>query len=102
MAKALRSLHHQRTWWRSLTESEQAARREQRRRQLRAMDSTERSDWFGWLTRREHINNSADRILTWRAAADDPETVLRAPLTLHRGMRDPRWRTGGTPATAAA
>lgn len=102
MAKALRSLHHQRTWWRSLTEAEQAARQEQRRRQLRAMDSTERSDWFRWLARREHINNSADRILTWRAAADDPETVLSAPLTLHRGMRDPRWRTGGTPATAAA
>lgn len=102
VAKLLRSLHHQRTWWRSLSEDEQEARREARKRQLRSMDSVERSDWFTWLEQRELISNASDRVLSWKAAAGDMECLLSAPLTVHRGMSDPKWRNGGTTVLAAA
>lgn len=101
-AKLLRSLHHQRTWWRSLNEDEQEARREARKRKLRGMDPAARSDWFRWLERRELISNAGDRALSWTAGPDDAGTLLAAPMTIYRGMSDPAWRSGGTPVLAAA
>ncbi|WP_280393456.1 hypothetical protein [Nocardia wallacei] len=101
-AKLLRSLHHQRTWWRNLTSDEQHARREARQAHMRRLPVDDRRSWFGWLARRELISNAADRLLTRTAAPDDLETLLAAPLTVHRGMRDPQWAVGGTPAPAAA
>jgi hypothetical protein len=81
---------------------EQTSRQETRRRQLRAMEHSERSAWFTWLARRELICNAADRLLAGNAAANDLATLRAAPLTIHRGMSDPRWLDGGTPASAAA
>ncbi len=101
-AKLLRSLHHQRAWWRGLSPDEQEARRAARQHHMRRLPGDDRSAWFGWLARRELICNAADRVLTHTAAPDDLETLLAAPLTVHRGMRDPLWATGGTPAAAAA
>ncbi|MBB5918949.1 hypothetical protein BJY24_007882 [Nocardia transvalensis] len=101
-ARLLRSIHHQRTWWRSLSPAEQQQRREARQQQMRQLDPADRSAWFGWLARRESICNATDRLLTHETSPDDLETLLAAPLTAHRGMRDPRWRTGGTPVSAAA
>lgn len=101
-AKLLRSLHHQRTWWRSLSAAEQQERRESRQHCMRQLDPADRSNWFRWLARRELICNAADRVLTHTAVPDDLGTLLAAPLTVHRGMRDPHWTTGGTPASAAA
>lgn len=102
VAKLLRSRHFQKRWWQSLTMDEQTARQEARRRELRAMEHSERSVWFTWLARRELICNAADRLLAGNAAAGDLATLRAAPLTIHRGMSDPRWLDGGTPASAAA
>ncbi|OBA53587.1 hypothetical protein A5780_26465 [Nocardia sp. 852002-20019_SCH5090214] len=66
------------------------------------MDRDDRSAWFGWLARRELICNASDRVLSWTATASDADTLRTAPLTVHRGMQDPKWRSGGTPAVAAA
>ncbi|WP_280393482.1 hypothetical protein [Nocardia wallacei] len=101
-AKLLRSLHHQRTWWRSLSPAEQQERRESRQYRLRQLAPVDRSNWFRWLAQRELICNAADRVLTHTAEPDDLGTLLAAPLTVHRGMRHPQWATGGTPGSAAA
>ncbi|WP_379174217.1 hypothetical protein [Nocardia tengchongensis] len=100
-AKLLRSLWHQRTWWKSLTPEQQQERREHRRAMLRKLDQTDRSAWFSWLERRELIANAADRINAARPTEDDPQTVLAVPVTLHRGMADPRWREHGYSTGAA-
>ncbi|WP_433574141.1 hypothetical protein [Nocardia brasiliensis] len=99
LAKALRSLWFQRKWWQSLTSDEQAHRRSLRRQLLESMSRADTSAWFGWLARREEIANAADRLLHGDGSASDEATVGSSPRTLHRGMRDPQWRTGGTPST---
>lgn len=101
-AKLLRSLHHQRTWWRNLSAEEQQVRREARQAVVRRLDRADRSAWVSWLSRREEICAAADRLLTHQADDETLRTVLAAPLTVHRGMADPRWRTGGTAVSAAA
>lgn len=101
-AKLLRSLHHQRTWWRGLSAEEQQIRREIRQAVVRRLDRADRSAWVSWLSRREEICTAADRLLTHQADPGGLQTLLSAPLTVHRGMADPRWRTGGTAVSAAA
>ena len=101
-AKLLRSLYHQRTWWRNLSAGEQQDRREVRQAVVRRLDRADRSAWVSWLSRREEICAAADRLLTHQGDDEGLRTVLAAPLTVHRGMADPRWRTGGTPVSAAA
>ncbi|GAB4590363.1 hypothetical protein [Nocardia sp. IFM 10818] len=93
----LRSLWYQRNWWRSLTPEQQRARVQQRQALLRKLDAADRSAWFGWLGRRELVCNAVDRIQERPAAAThgDIVSVLTTPLTIHRGMADPRWRDGG-------
>lgn len=101
-AKLLRSLWYQRKWWQSLTPEEQEARREKRRTLLRKLDQADRSLWFDWLEQRELVCNAVDRLAAApdTATAADVSTVRTASLTIHRGMADPRWRDGGTPASA--
>lgn len=98
-ARALRSLWHQRRWWASLTAEQQDARRRERRAILGALHRSARTAWFDWLARREAYVAAAVRA----ASADEPTAadvalLERAPRTLHLGMRDPAWLTGGTPA----
>ncbi|WP_189062221.1 hypothetical protein [Longimycelium tulufanense] len=97
-AKTLRSLHYQRQWWRSRTPQQQKQRRAIRRRVLDKLSTVDLSAWLEWLARRELIANAADRIRAGTATTVDHETATNAPRTIHRGMRDPLWRTGGTPS----
>ncbi len=102
-AKTLRSLWHQRRWWTSLTPDEQEERRRQRRAMLGALHRSERSAWFDWLARREIVTAAADRAASVaEPGAADLDLLERAPRTIHLGMRDPAWRTGGTPAADPA
>lgn len=97
-AKTLRSLHYQRQWWRSLSPEQQEQRRAERRRLLGQLDPVGLSAWLDWLARRELIRVAADHIAAGTAVSADHDAVTLAPLTVHRGMRDPQWRTGGTPS----
>ncbi|NKQ59211.1 hypothetical protein HFP15_40870 [Amycolatopsis sp. K13G38] len=102
-AKTLRSLWHQRRWWTSLTPDQQEQRRRQRRAMLGALHRSERSAWFDWLARREVVTAAADRAAAVaEPGAADVALLERAPRTIHLGMRDPAWRTGGTPAADPA
>lgn len=102
-AKTLRSLWHQRRWWTSLTPAQQEERRRQRRAVLGALHRSERAAWFDWLGRRSVIAAAADRAAGSDQPSDADVTLLeRAPRTIHLGMRDPAWRTGGTPPAAGA
>lgn len=99
-ARLLRSLWFQRTWWTSLPPAEQAARRNGRRQALLKMDATERSAWFDWLAKRELIANAADRVINGTGSAEDSQLLANAPSTIHRGMRDPLWKTTGLPRSS--
>lgn len=102
-ARTLRSLWHQRRWWTSLTPDQQEERRRQRRAVLGALHRSERSAWFDWLARREIITAAADRAASVaEPSAADLTLLERVPRTIHLGMRDPAWRTGGTPAADPA
>ncbi len=98
-AKALRSLWFQRRWWRSLSADEQAERRSQRRQLLREMEPVDTFAWFDWLAKRERIANAADRVAHGEGSTADEKLLSAVPHAMHRGMRDPCWRTGGTPGT---
>jgi hypothetical protein len=67
---------------------------------LRQLHPSERGAWFGWLARRDDITAAVDRILDHTETPEDTETVLNAPLTVYRGMRDPQWRTAATAGPA--
>jgi hypothetical protein len=97
-AKTLRSLHYQRQWWGSLSPEQQEQRRAERRRVLGQLDPAGLSAWLDWLARRELIRIAADHITAGTAVPVDHDAVTLAPLIVHRGMRDPQWRTGGTPS----
>ncbi len=97
-SRALRSLWHQRRWWANLTPDQQERRRTARRALIGRMHRSERNAWFGWLGRRGVIAAAAERVGRDRAMPVDHHVLATAPLTLHIGLRDPQWRTGGTPA----
>lgn len=99
-AKALRSLWFQRQWWTSLTPEQKVERIAARKRVLGKMHRQERRCWFNWLDQRAEIVRAADAIQRNPQAGRDAaaKVLLHAPLTLHRGMADPQWREGGTPA----
>ncbi|MFI2589838.1 hypothetical protein ACH498_25045 [Rhodococcus erythropolis] len=101
-AKLLRSTWFQRRWWRDLPSEQQAARRAARRETMLALRSDDRRDWLNWLEHRELITNAIDAITDHTPASGAAETVLQAPLTMYRGMRDPRWRIGGTPSATSS
>lgn len=101
-ARTLRSLWHQRHWWTSLTPDQQEERRRQRRALLGRLHRSERSAWFGWLAKRELIAGAAERVAGIHPHVTDRELLERAPRTIHLGMRDPAWRTGGSPPDASA
>ena len=61
------------------------------------MPSGDYQAWLEWLTRRDRIDQSIDRILAGVALPGDYEVIESAPMTIHHGQRDPLWRTGGTP-----
>ncbi|MGV9679124.1 hypothetical protein ACWDSJ_27910 [Nocardia sp. NPDC003482] len=94
-ARTLRSLWAQRQWWKSLTDTEKASHREKRRKILRNLDFADFSSWMVWLAHRERLCEAADRITDGAALAGDYALVAHAPVTLHRGMKDQHWRTGG-------
>ncbi len=99
-AKLLRSLWYQRKWWVSMTSDEQDQRRTERKGVLGKLSRSERTAWFNWLSRRETIVAAAAALKAkpGHSLPAQAERALRqAPLTVHRGMRDPLWRAGGTP-----
>jgi hypothetical protein len=101
IAKVLRSLHAQRRRWQSLTPNQQEARRQARRVVLRTLSPPKRRAWFDWLAQRELIVAAATRITLGTTRQGDHDMLSHAPLTLHRGLLDPHWRDGTTPAPAA-
>ncbi|WP_433635570.1 hypothetical protein [Nocardia sp. CA-120079] len=100
-AKLLRSLWFQRRWWSSLTAEEQAERRTQRREHLGTLHKSVRSAWFTWLAEREDIAAAAVRISATEPGPGDVQTVLGAPLTIHRGLAESGWREGRSLPAAA-
>ncbi|MEU2258557.1 hypothetical protein ABZ540_35935 [Nocardia xishanensis] len=94
-AKTLRSLHHQRVWWTSLTTEQQAARRAERRSVLAALHASQRAAWLAWLEERGDIVAAADRVLAHRADGGDGQVLATAPVAIHRGLHVLDWSTGG-------
>lgn len=104
-AKLLRSLWAQRKWWTALTDQQRQQRRTARRAVLAGLHRSDQRRWFAWLDRRQTITAAADALTTNPGRALPPDAaraVLAAPLTVHRGLRDPLWREGGTPAAPTA
>lgn len=98
-AKTLRSIRYQRQWWQSLPDAEQEARRAARRQVLRTLDTADVWTWLDWLVQRENIRMAADATAGGTGGTEEHRTLATAPVTVHRGLRDPNWRTGGTAST---
>lgn len=92
LARLLRSLWYQRSYWRSLAPREQAARRALRRRLLHTLSPEDTSAWFHWLARREEICAAADKLLAGEQDAAALTLIEQAPNVFHRGMQHPQWR----------
>lgn len=102
-ARNSRSLWHQRRWWTNLAPDQRQERIEHRRRVCAQLSPIERKTWFNWLACRDLYAAASERLTaaTGPAAGSDAHSVdhdylAGAPLTLHRGLRDPAWRTGGS------
>lgn len=91
-AKTLRSMWHQRKWWRELSDAERAERTAARREVLASLHPTEYRAWIGWLRKREEIAAAAVRIDKQPTLAD-LSVVAAAPTAIHRGLCAPPWRT---------
>ncbi|MGW6730193.1 hypothetical protein ACWF9G_30205 [Nocardia sp. NPDC055029] len=91
VAKNLRSQWFQKKWWTSLTVEQRAERIRLRQTELGQLHRSLRRSWFTWLGERAGIVEAAEHFI---ASAPEPApeaaTVLAAaPVTLHRGLRDP-------------
>lgn len=101
-AKLLRSLHHQRHWVLSLDPAQLQQRRAARRRLLSELGRFHRGrwlDWLDWLATRESIVQAVERLYNGTSRAEDPGLLHNAADTVHRGLRDRRWRR--SPAAAS-
>jgi hypothetical protein len=92
----IRSRAKQLQWWRNLSDDQKVQRRRLCRSKLDRMSSDDRQKWLDWLTRRDLVDQSINRILAGVARTGDRELIESAPMTLYHGQRDPLWRVGGT------